>query len=90
MLTILEKFKLVIEIFVICENDTHNDVTMAVDIFCNGVYYEIGSEVNRTLEIRRYESIVNSQQYFVFAGDGCNCGNVDYFESRICKAFNPD
>jgi hypothetical protein len=60
-ITSLKKFKFFVDSLIVRNCYSHDNVGMTVYVLRDGMYNEVGTKVERSLEIRCHESTVNSQ-----------------------------
>jgi hypothetical protein len=53
------------------------------------MYHQVGSMIQRSLEIRGTKGVVNRQDTVSCFRHGGNVGNIGNFQSRICRRFQP-
>lgn len=63
---------------------------MAVDVLCDGVDDDIGAQVERLLDIRRQESVVNYDEDAVLVGDRDDMADIDKAQGRVRGGLDPD
>ncbi|RUP51680.1 hypothetical protein BC936DRAFT_146634 [Jimgerdemannia flammicorona] len=87
---VLHELKLVVEVLVVGDGDAHHDIGMTVDVLRNGMNDDIRAELERVLEVRTQEGVVDDEHGAVVVntlGDGAD---VDEAESGVGRGFNPD
>lgn len=68
----------------------HEHVRVAVDILCYAVYHNVGAVVERVLDVRGEEGVVDDDHYAVVVGDGGDSADVDEGERRVGGRLDPD
>ncbi len=63
---------------------------MAVDVLGDGVHDNVGSEIQRVLDVRGQKGVVNDDQNAVAVGDFDDLADVDQTQGRVTRAFDPD
>jgi len=58
------------------------------DIFCCGVDNDVCTQIQWSLEIWGWKSIINNQGNFMIFGDFCTVSYVDDCQSGICRCFD--
>jgi hypothetical protein len=61
---------------------------MTAKVFRSAVYDNVRTESQRTLQIRRKESIVNDGKFVMLFSDLRNCFNVCDREKRVCRSLD--
>lgn len=63
---------------------------MTVDILSDGVNNNVGTVVERVLNVGAHESVVDNDQDAMTVGDISNSLNIDQAEGRVGRSFDPD
>lgn len=87
---VLEEAEALLEVIAVESGDTHDDVAVAVDVLGDTVDDDVGAEVERVLDIRREESVVNDDEDAVLVSNGDDSSNVDQAQSRVAGRLDPD
>ena len=63
---------------------------MPAEIFRAAVDYDVSAKCQRTLQIRREESVIDDRELVVLFRDPGNCFDIGDREKRICGSLNVD
>lgn len=63
---------------------------MAIDVLCDRVHDDVGTVVERVLDIRAEEGIIDNDHNAVLMGNAGYFSDIDKAEGRIRGAFDPD
>jgi len=63
---------------------------VTVDILSDGVNNNVGTVVERVLNVGAHESVVDNDQDAMTVGDISNSLNIDQAEGRVGRSFDPD
>src|SRR5688572_14988319 len=69
---LLNKVQLVAQVLIIHNEGTLDNITMAAKIFGCRVHYNVCTQVERVLQIRRSKSVINTQKNIIGFGNSCN------------------
>lgn len=70
--------------------DAHDYVRVSVDVLGDTVDNDVGTEVERVLDVGRKESVINNDEDSVTVGGRDDCTDVDKSEGRIAGRLDPD
>jgi hypothetical protein len=87
---ILQELEPLVERDLIEANRTADDVRMSREIFCRRMKHEIGAKLERPLENRRCECVVDQTESAVGVGNFCRRSDVADPEQRVGRRFDPD
>ena len=76
--------------FLAADQHTGDRIAMTADVFCSAVSDDLSSQLQRTLDYRRREGIVNCQRDTFAPRDFSASGDVDDVKVRIRRGFNKD
>lgn len=82
--------ELVTEGKVVGDEDAHNDVGVATDVFSDGVDTDVSAQKERALEIRRGEGVVNNSDDTLALGEGGDSFDVADLEGGVGGGFDPE
>lgn len=68
----------------------HDHVRVAVDVLCDAVDDDVGTVVERVLDVRRHEGVVNDDHDAVLVGNGGDLADVDEGQGRVRGRLDPD
>ena len=69
---------------------THQDIGMPIDIFGHRMNHKIGTMIQRILDVRAQESIVDDDHDTFAVRNGRHLSNIHQAQRRIARAFYPD
>ena len=86
---VLEEAEAILEGLGVEGGDTHNDVAMAVDVLGNRVHDDVGAEVERVLDVRGEEGVVDDDEDAMGVGSGHDGADVDQPERGVAGGLDP-
>ena len=87
---VLVELHLPICLFVRCDDGSADDIAVSANVLCRTMHHDVGSQFQRTLEVRRIERIVHHEQGTVSVRDFRKGGYIDQLEKRIRRTLDPD
>ena len=87
---VLEEAQTSLELVAIESSNTHNYITVAIDVLGDTVDDDIGTEVERVLDVGREESVVDNDENAVLVGLGNDSSDIDEAQCRVAGGLDPD
>ena len=87
---ILEKGEAGVEFGGVVGSGAHEDVGVAVDVFCNAVHNDVGTVVERILDIWGEEGIIDDDHDAMPVSDCGDVTNIHEAEGGVAGRFDPD
>src|SRR5687768_8174049 len=69
--------------------DTHHDIAVAVDVFGDAVHDNVGTVIERVLNVGAQEGVVDNNEDAVLVGGGGDGTNVDETQGGVAGRLNP-
>lgn len=87
---ILQETKLTQKLGITTNSDTHNDVTVTVEVLSNRVHDEIRAELQGKLAVGGHEGVVDDDQKLVLVSDGSELLDIYNLQQRVGRSLNPE
>ncbi|VTZ58996.1 hypothetical protein EMEDMD4_10172 [Sinorhizobium medicae] len=82
--------QILVDPLLVGENHAAEAATLAIDMFRRGIDDDMGAELQRLLEERRCEDVVDHHLGADLIGEPGDTGNVDHFQRRVRRAFQEE
>lgn len=92
ILTKLHEEQVLLDLIVVSDNCSHDDIGVSVDVFGDGVDDDVSSKRDGSLEVWRHKGVVDDYQDLRVGllGGLDDCSDVDDFEERVGWRLEPD
>lgn len=87
---VLKEAKALLEVVAVEGSNTHEDITVAVDVLGNTVHNDICAVLERVLDVRAHESVVDNDKNPVLVGNSSNGRDVDQRKGRVRWCLDPN
>ena len=78
------------DFFIVRHREASHHVAVAAQVLGCGMHHDVGTEFQRTLQIRSHEGVVdNGQNSMLLRNRGYPC-QVRYGQKRVCRAFDKE
>lgn len=87
---VLEEAQAGLELVAVEGSNTHNYITVAIDVLGDTVDDDIGTEVERVLDVGGEESVVDNDEDTMLVGLSNDGSDIDEAQCRVARSLNPD
>mmetsp|Transcript_84999 Transcript_84999/g.173370 ORF Transcript_84999/g.173370 Transcript_84999/m.173370 type:complete len:365 (+) Transcript_84999:409-1503(+) len=88
--TVLHETEVSPQLLAASGHEAHDHIAVAVHKLGNTVDHHVGPQLQRALEVRRHEGVVDSQQNVVGLRDGSDLADVRDLQGGVGGGFHPD
>jgi hypothetical protein len=87
---VLEEAQASLELVAVKGGNTHDYIAVTIDVLGDTVNDDIGTEVERVLDVRREESVVDNDEDTMLVGLSDNSSDIDEAQCRVARSLDPD